>query len=79
MKLSQILLIAAVSSASAFTVVRPAGVSMTTALQATKAAKDHEEDLALTREVIAKFMGDDEKEEEKKEEKEPAAKDAKDE
>ncbi|GAX17912.1 hypothetical protein FisN_18Hu118 [Fistulifera solaris] len=74
MKLSQILLIAAVSSASAFTVVRPAGVSIVS-LQATKAAKDHEEDLALTREVIAKFMsGDDEsKEEEKKEEKEPVA------
>lgn len=72
MKFSLILLIAAVSSASAFTVVRPAGVSVV-ALQATKAAKDHEEDLALTREVIAKFMGDDNKEEEKKEVKEPVA------
>ena len=77
MKLAQILLLA--SSASAFTVVRPTkGVSVVTTLQATKAAKDHEEDLALTREVIAKFMdGDDTTKEEapKKKEEPVAAKD----
>ncbi len=73
MKFSLILLIA--SSVSAFTVVRPTmGVSMV-ARQA-KAAKDHDEDLAMTREVIAKFMDDVDggsEGEEKKDEKEPVA------
>jgi hypothetical protein len=72
MKLASALILAAVSTASAF-VVGPAGFVTPTALQA-KAAKSHEEDVDLTRELIINFTkGESEEDADAPKEPEPAA------
>jgi len=60
MKLSaSVVLLAIASSASAF-VISPSRAASAVVLSANaKPAKDHDDDLRLTREVIAKFMGDE--------------------
>jgi hypothetical protein len=57
MKLASALILAAVSSASAF-VVGPTGFVTPMALQA-QAAKSHEEDVELTRQAIISFTNDE--------------------
>ena len=72
MKLSVTTLLMLPAMAAAFVPTQSAafGVSTLSALnaKATKPAKSKEEDIELTRKVIASFMGDDEPEPAKKEE-----------
>lgn len=62
MKLSVATLLIIPAMAAAFIPVQPRAF-VATSLSAAKAAKSKEEDLELTRQVIAKFMGDDVEEE----------------
>ncbi len=62
MKLSITVLLVLPAMATAFIPVQPRAF-VTTTLNAAKAAKSKEEDIELTRQVIAKFMGDDVEEE----------------
>jgi len=71
MKLSIAALLMLPAMAAAFIPVQPRAF-VPTSLNAAKAAKSKEEDLELTRQVIAKFMGDDVEEEPAKEEEESA-------
>lgn len=70
MKLSIATLLMIPAMAAAFIPVQPRAF-VSTSLNAAKAAKSKEEDIELTRLVIAKFMGDDIEEEPAKEEEVP--------